>query len=114
MILLAPYFFKLLIDEKFHKGIVYVFWVGLAYVFWGLYMMFSTVIFFKEKTKFLGWLSLLNVLLNAALNYFLIKMHGAIGAAYATTISFFVVLIITAFYSHKLYPMPWLKIKNKD
>jgi O-antigen/teichoic acid export membrane protein len=114
MICIAPYFFKLLIDEKFHKGITYVFWVGLGYVFWGLYMLFSTVIFFQQKTKFLGLLSILNMLLNAALNFLLIKHFGAIGAAYATTISFFVVFVITSIYSNNLYPMPWLFfIKSK-
>ncbi|HXB41970.1 MAG TPA: polysaccharide biosynthesis C-terminal domain-containing protein [Bacteroidia bacterium] len=92
---------------------MYVAWVGLGYVFWGLYMLFSAVIFYKKKTKFMGILSVLNISLNALLNYFLIKEFGAIGAAYATTISFFVVLIITAFYSHKLYPMPWFYFLKK-
>lgn len=107
LLVITPAFFEYLIDKKFIGGKIYVFWVGLAYVFWGLYMMFSSVIFYKKKTKFMGWLSILNIVLNAVLNYCLIKEFGAMGAAYATAISFFVILCITCFYSNKLHPMPW-------
>jgi O-antigen/teichoic acid export membrane protein len=114
VVILSPYFFQVMIDKKFYKGLIYVWPVGLAYVFWGFYMMFCAVIFFKQKTKFLGWLSLLNVMLNAVLNYALIRRYGAMGAAYATTISFFVVFVFTAFYSHRLYPIPWFFFLQKN
>jgi O-antigen/teichoic acid export membrane protein len=114
LLIISPLFFELLIDKKFFAGKIYVFWVALAYVFWGLYMMFSTVIFYKEKTKFLGWLAVLNVTLNALFNYCLILKFGAIGAAYATTISFFIVCVITVLYSNKLYPMPWSFFMKKN
>ncbi|MES2376886.1 MAG: oligosaccharide flippase family protein [Bacteroidota bacterium] len=108
IIAISPLFFKLLIDPKFNGGMQYVFWVALAYVFWGGYMLFATTIFFKQRTKILGWLSVVNVLLNMTLNYFFINKFGPVGAAYATSVSFFVVLLITAFFSNKFYPMPWL------
>ena len=42
-----------------------------------------------------------------ALSYFFIKENGSIGAAQATTISFFITFILVWLLSSKLYPMPW-------
>jgi O-antigen/teichoic acid export membrane protein len=108
IILLSPWFFNIFIDQKFHKGLEYVPWVALSYVFWGFYILLTAVIFYKGKTTFLGWLSLLNIILNCILNIVLIRIYGAIGAAFATTISFFIVFVLTAIYSSKLMPLPWL------
>jgi Na+-driven multidrug efflux pump len=87
-------------------------WVALSYVFWGIYLVFSAIIFYKEKTKFLGLLSLFNIVLNCLLNVILINYFGAIGAAYATAISFLVVMIFTVLYSNKLIALPWLSFNK--
>ena len=108
VILLSPWFFNIFIDQKFHKGLEYVPWVALSYVFWGFYILLTAVIFYKGKTTFLGWLSLLNIILNCILNIVLIRIYGAIGAAFATAISFFVVFVLTAMFSSSLMPLPWL------
>ena len=97
-----------LIDDSYTKGTKYVFWVGLSYFFWGVYLLFSGYIFFTKKTKFLGYLAIFNVLLNAGLNYLLIKNYGAIGAAWATCISFFVVALLTAIEANKRVKLPWI------
>lgn len=113
VLLLSPIFFEYFIDEKFQDGIIFVPWVALSYVFWGLYLLFTAVIFYLGKTKFLGWLSLLNILLNSILNILFIKIYGAIGAAYATVFSFLIVLVITSIYSSSLIKLPWFYfIKN--
>ncbi|MBN8703050.1 MAG: polysaccharide biosynthesis C-terminal domain-containing protein [Bacteroidetes bacterium] len=112
-ILIAPFFFDVFIDKKFEQGLEYVFWTGLAYVFWGAYLMFSSVLFYYGKTKFLGWISIFNILLNCVLNYFFILHFGAIGAAYATLVSFICIFFISAWYSNRLFPMPWLFFVNK-
>ena len=44
------------------------------------------------------------------LNYFLIKANGVIGAAQATTITFFVSFVLTWILSAKVYKMPWFKV----
>jgi O-antigen/teichoic acid export membrane protein len=104
---IAPYFFSWLVDKSYAKGVIYVFWVGLSYFFWGVYILFSSFIFYTGKTKFLGYLSLLNVTLNIALNYFLILKFGALGAAYATCLSFFVVAALVVWRASSLYKLPW-------
>ena len=106
--------FKYLIDEKYSSGAQYVFWISLSYLFWGGYLIFTGFIFHLKKTMILAYLAILNVVLNLVLNYFLITKFGVIGAAYATTISFFIVFILVAVISNKLYPMPWLYFLKKN
>lgn len=104
----APMFFAWLVDPKYSSGTAYVFWIGLSYFFWGVYSIFSSFIFYKRKTKFLGYLAILNVLLNITLNYLLIQYYGALGAAYATSISFFVVAFIVGWRAVSMVQLPWL------
>ena len=111
----APFFFKLLVDPKYAGGVKFVFWVALSYFFWGVYMVFAGYLYYAKKTRFLGYIALLNVVVNLFMNYFLIKQFGAIGAAYATCISFFIFSVLVFAKSNTLYKMPWLyfmKIKS--
>ncbi len=112
LILAAPIIFKYLIHEKFNDGLVYVFWIVLGYFFLGVYKMVVGFIFFKKKTKTLTILSILTISLNLILNYFLILNYGAIGAAYATTLSYLIVLILCFFISNLYFPMPWFSLKK--
>ncbi|MGI8892281.1 MAG: lipopolysaccharide biosynthesis protein [Bacteroidia bacterium] len=114
ILLLAPPFFKLLINPLYHDGIKYVFWIALGYCFWGGYMLFSGFIFYLKKSKILGWLAIFNVITNLFFNYVLIKQFGAIGAAYATALSFFLLMLLIAVISQKLMPMPWKQIKEAN
>ena len=111
MTVLTPIFFKTLISKEYAKGTIYVFWIGLSYLFWGLYILFSGFIFFLKRTKFLGFLAIVNVTINLVLNYVLIKWLGALGAAYATCISFFVVAVVVFIEANRHYPLPWLQFK---
>lgn len=104
---LTPTLFSFFISSHFANGAKYVFWVGLSYFFWSIYLIFAGYVYFLKKNKILAYLSLLNVLLNLLLNYIFIKWLGAIGAAYATCLSFFVVSLIIGIIVQNLYPMPW-------
>lgn len=110
--LMAPLLFKFLIDPSYSKGVIYVFWTGMSYFFWGVYIVFTGFIFFFKKTKQLGYLALLNVFLNLLLNYFLIRQFGALGAVYATCISFFVVAVIVMYRASLLVNLPWFSFRK--
>ncbi len=104
----APIIFWFL-GNDFAGGIQYVFWVALAYVFLGFYKVFAGFIFYEKKNTLLSYIAIFNVIMNLILNYFLIKEYGAMGAAYATVISYFLFFLITALISHRIHPMPWFK-----
>lgn len=103
----SPLLFDWFIDERYAEGSRYVFWVGLSYVFWGVYILMTGYIFYSGKSQFLGKLAILNIVLNAGLNYLLIDAFGAMGAAYATCLSFFIIAVIVGYKANMLYPMPW-------
>lgn len=103
----TPIIFRYFIDVNFSDGTKYVFWVGLGYFFWGFYAILSGYIFFLKRTKILGYIALLNVVLNILFNYLFIKSFGAIGAAYATCLSYFIIAGIMVVVVNRLYPMPW-------
>ena len=105
--LFSPIIFNNFIDPKFNSAIDYVFWVGLGYVFYGMFILVVNYIYFVKKTKFLIFLSTGAALLNVVLNYFLISLFGAIGAAYSTAISFLFLFIVSWWVSSRVYPMPW-------
>jgi O-antigen/teichoic acid export membrane protein len=110
--MVSPLLFSWFIDKRYTAGVQYVFWVGLSYVFWGVYTLMTGYIFYSGQSQFLGKLAILNILLNGILNYVLISAFGAMGAAYATCISFFVIAVIVAHKANKLYPMPWSSFKQ--
>ena len=107
ILLFTPLFFSWFIDRRYSEGEQYVFWVALGYCFWGGYMLFSGFIFYLKKSRILGWLAIFNVVTNLLFNYFFIKVFGAIGAAYATALSFFLLMVLVAIITQKLLPMPW-------
>lgn len=108
----APLVFKIMIDPSYGKGVIYVFWTSLSYFFWGVYILFTGFIFFTKKTKVLGYLGIVNIFLNMVLNYFLIKHIGALGAVYATCISFFVVACVVVYYGSRTFKLPWMEFKK--
>jgi O-antigen/teichoic acid export membrane protein len=111
--LAAPLFFRLLVDPRYLGAVKYVFWVGLSYFFWGVYILFTGYIFYTKKTGFLGTLAILNIVLNLVLNYYLIQYFGALGAAYATCISFFVIAVLVVWKAVRLFDLPWLEVISR-
>jgi O-antigen/teichoic acid export membrane protein len=104
---IAPYFLKFYVSENFYFAYKYVLWIALGYAFQGMYFMVVNYIFYVKKTYILAWVTFFSAGINIVLNYFFIKANGAIGAAQATTITFFVKFIMVWILSAKVYKMPW-------
>jgi O-antigen/teichoic acid export membrane protein len=109
---MTPLVFRYFIDHRYIEGTNYVFWVGLSYCFWGGYLLFTTYISYYKQNRILGWLAVINVVLNCLFNYWLIKMYGAMGAAYATALSFFIVFVLVAYEANKLIKLPWFRFRE--
>lgn len=104
---IAPPFLRVFVGEKFAGAGKYIFWITLGYAFRGMYLMVTKFVFYAEKTHILAWVTFATAMLNIVFNYFLIKRNGAIGAAQATAISFFLSFILTWILSARVYKMPW-------
>ena len=103
----SPFIFYWLVDEQLYPATQYIFWIALAYFFFGGYTIFANFIHFSGKTYIFSILAVINVAINLILNYYLIAHYGAIGAAYATIISYLIVFIVTALIATRMYKLPW-------
>jgi O-antigen/teichoic acid export membrane protein len=105
--LLAPWFMNFLVGKSFLSATSYIIWIAIGYSFNGMYMMVTNYIFYEEKTSYLSWMTFIAAGTNILLNYFLINAYGAIGAAQATTITFFIQFLLTWYLASRVYKMPW-------
>jgi len=101
--LIMPYF----VDEKFYNAKEFILWIALGYAVHGVYKIFFPYLVHISKTSFLAFSTVSAAIINLLLNYFFIKHYGAIGAAYATIVSFLVSAILVFWYQNKHYYMPW-------
>jgi len=104
---IAPYFLKIFVGKNFHSAYKYVFWIALGYAFNGMRYMIVNYIYYVKKTYISAWVPFFCAGINIILNYILIKANGAIGAAQATTITFFIYFIAQWIISARVYKMPW-------
>ena len=86
--------------------------IGLGYWFWGLFQMLQTGFFIKKHTGSLPWITGAAVLVNIYANMVLIPVHGFMGAAWATLMTFAVLSVITRYKAQSLYPVEiqWIKV----
>lgn len=110
--LMAPYVLDIILGTQFNESSIYVIWVALGYAFNGMYLMVVNYIFYAQKTKFLAAVTFFTAITNIVLNYLFIKIFGAIGAAQATTITYFLKFIIVWYLSGKAQKMPWNLFKK--
>lgn len=103
----VPWIFRVFIDKKFEGSQVFVFWIALSFAFSGMYKMVTNYIFYVKKTQLLAWVTFGSALLNIVLNYFLINIFGAVGAAISAAIVSFCFFVFTWILSNKVYEMPW-------
>lgn len=96
-----------LLGSDFQNVRQFIFWISLGYAFQGMYYMVVNYVFFVKKTKALSMVTVSTSIFHVCLSFILINSFGAIGAAYATTISFFITFLLVWRVSARVYKMPW-------
>lgn len=107
-LLLLPYVFNIMIDEKFIDALVLIPILGIGLTFEGLRKAIETPLVFQQKVKLLAGLTLISSCANIVLNYYLINIYGIAGAAYATALSFLLLYVLTIILLLKCTKLPWL------
>ena len=97
-----------LVDSSYYDAAQYILWISLGYAMFGTYQIIFPYLVHINRTSFLGFSTAFSAGVNLILNYYLIQYYGAIGAAYATFLSYFLMFILISIYAQKNYPMPWL------
>lgn len=106
---ILPFF----VDKRYEGASIFIVWVSLGYAMFGIYQIFFPYLIVMNKTSYLGFSTSIATISNLILNYYLIGYYGAIGAAYATFVSYFIMCIFVFVYTQKHYPMPWLSFTFK-
>lgn len=109
----VPIIFEFFIDKKFKSAISFVFWISLSFAFSGMYKMVTNYIFYVKMTHILAWITFFSALFNLFLNFYLISIFGAIGAAISSAITSFFFFISTWFLSNRVFDMPWFSLDFK-
>ncbi|MBI4395890.1 MAG: oligosaccharide flippase family protein [Elusimicrobia bacterium] len=103
----APWFLSFFVGKDFVGAQRYIFWLSLGFSFSGMYYMVTNYIFFANKTAYLAAVTFGVALLNIVLNYALITLNGAVGAAQASALALFASFVLTWIVSARVYKMPW-------
>lgn len=113
--LISKLLIDLFIDEKFNGAEQFIFWISIGYAIHGVYKIFFPYLVHINKTSFLGYSTMLTAIINLILNYFMIDYYGAIGATYATALSFSVSTALVFWFQNKEFEMPWFYfLRSKD
>ena len=105
-------FLPYILSEKYQGASQFIFWIAGGYAFRGMYIMVSPYLFYAGKTNFLGVGTISIAMVNLILNYFLIRINGAIGAAQSTLISWMLLFLCTWANSARICRMPWLSYRK--
>lgn len=78
----------------FFGSVNIIHWIGLSYFFYGFYHLQTPGVFLKNRPRYAAWTRLFGAFSNIGLCFLLIPTYGAMGAAYATCISFGLMAIL--------------------
>lgn len=94
----TPIIFSLFIDIKFASAITVILPLYIGLVFWGASNFLISVIMFYNKKNVLIFYSIISILINLILNFFLISNYGVYGAASATMYTYIVIFVFLFLY----------------
>ena len=97
--------------SDFFESLNIIPWVGLGYFFYGFYHLQTPGVFLKNRPKYAAWTRLFGAISNIVLCFYFIPIFGAIGAAYATCISFGLMALLMFFINRYLISVN-LELKN--
>jgi O-antigen/teichoic acid export membrane protein len=104
--LFSPEVIRVMVDKKFAASQDVIPIVGLAYVFWGIGYQAQLGMLLTNRTNMVGAISAGTMVVNLALNYFLILHCGMLGAAWATLVSFICITVASYRFSQRCLPLP--------
>jgi O-antigen/teichoic acid export membrane protein len=103
----SEFVIPVMVAENFYEATVYVFWIALAFAVQGVYKMLFPYFILLDRTYALSGILVSAALLKLILNYFMIGLCGAIGAAYASALAWLGAVMMAFMYKKRFYSMPW-------
>ncbi|MBN1463285.1 MAG: polysaccharide biosynthesis C-terminal domain-containing protein [Paludibacteraceae bacterium] len=104
-------FIKLLIAPSYWEGLQIVPIILASYLFQGIYFNLSLWYKLTDKTRYGAYFSIIGLVLNFTINFFLIPIFGYIACAWASFASYFLIMLLSYFYGQKYFPIDYQLIK---
>ena len=104
-------FIQLFIGEKFRSGMGVVPVLLMANLFLGVFYNLSMWYKLSGQTRFGAYFSLLGAAITIVLLFVLVPIAGYMGAAWATLLTYFAMMVVSYLTGQKFYPIPY-KVKN--
>ncbi|KPK02989.1 MAG: hypothetical protein AMK71_00305 [Nitrospira bacterium SG8_35_4] len=98
---------KLLLASEYWGSASVVPLIALTYLFWGLNCYFYLGINITKKTKYRSYSVTCGALIALILNYLLIPLYGALGAAGSTALAYLLMTAMNYYFSQRLYPIQY-------
>lgn len=86
--------------------------ITLGYAFMGISNFLQACLMIKKRTCYIGIAVFISALCNIFLNFFLVPKFSIMGAAYATTVSFFIMFVFFYFFSQRTLSIKyeWIRL----
>ncbi len=98
---------KYIIKDTYWEGLVVVPIVLLAYIFQGAYFNLSFWYKLNDKTQYGAYISLIGFIINVTLIVLLVTEIGYMGAALASLVTYFVMMIVSYVWGQKYLPVKY-------
>lgn len=98
----------ILVGEDYLPAMVYVPLVVLGYSVLGMYRVVAGYLHFHGRTISLAMATVFSAVVNIVMNFVLIPINGALGAAQATLIAFIVLFLTVKIIVITSFDMPWI------
>ena len=101
LLLFVPLAYRFMVNKTYRPGLDYYWLICIGYYFWTIaYLFFSFLLYYRHKRKIIG-LSAAFACISLTSNYFFIKNMSSMVAAISVFCSYFIVLMITLFFTRK-------------
>jgi len=98
-----PLLFRYFIGEKFKDGRIFAYYLSGAYFMWAIYNAFLVYLLFHGKNRRVLYLSLAGMLISITLNFVLVPLQGAYGAAITSIVTYTIMAALGIIYSWKYF-----------
>ncbi len=94
-------------NDEYYVGLFIVPILLMAYVFYGIYYNMSIWYKLTDRTKQGSIVAIVGALVTLLINVIFIPTYGFVASAWATFLCFFVMVVLSVFYSNRFYPVPY-------
>ena len=110
--LLSKEVLKIFSDKEFWDAYLVIPFIVFTYSIWSLRKIIGVAVTIKRKTQGTAVINFIGAAVNIGLNFLLIPRYGIFGAAYATLVTFVIVIVLMFLYNQKLMKLyyEWKRI----